>query len=500
MWSNGEMHWLRLSVELVGVPHSTDVEAYLMYESIDEQKQTELIMRQMAETDPLTGLLNRKTFSESVNALIRKLGSNARHAFMMLDIDGFKLLNDTFGHAAGDEALIEVARKLQALLRGGDLLGRLGGDEFVVFLENISGRENIEKKARQICAAIYKAYNTEVSISVSLGISIYPEDGSDCHSLYENADMALYAAKEAGRNTFSFYHNAMSERRSTTIIELGSPAEKPDKIQVKRRMLIVDDSALDRRMLANLFEKDFIIDFASDGASALSRMRYYGSALSIVLLDLFMAGMSGFDVLEKARKSPEMQSIPIIVVSADDDRETSLRAIRAGAADFINKPVEPELIHLRVDAAISRAENERLRAKNSHLEFLGDATTRYQTALSQLGMAVVEQDWVKGTFTYDSSLSQLLKGSYDGRSLWRILLSDVAADAADVQKMQEFIHELANDGSRSTDSMKLQLYTPSNAKHWFSIGATKLTNDAGQTQRLVLTFQDTEDKQNINNG
>lgn len=489
---SGEIHWLRLSVELVGVPHSTDVEAYMMYENIDEQKQSELILRQMAETDPLTGLLNRKAFSESVNARIQELGSKAQHAFFMLDIDGFKLLNDTFGHAAGDEALIEVARKLQALLRHGDLLGRLGGDEFVVFLENIPGKGNVEKKAKQICAALYKAYNPEVSISVSIGVSLYPQDGTDCHSLYENADMALYTAKENGRNTFAFYHNAMSERRMTTEIEHGSHAEKPAKTQVKRRMLIVDDNALDRKALANLFEKEFIVDFALDGASALTRMRYYGSALSIVLLDLFMQGMTGFDVLERARKSPEMHNIPIIVVSADDDRETSLRAIRAGATDFISKPVEPELIRLRVDAAISHTENERLRAQNSHLEFLGNTTERYQAALSELGMAVIELDWIKGSFTYDSSISQFMKGNYDERSLWRIFMSDMVADAMDVQKLQAFVHDFADDRNRHGDSMRMRLRTPSNATHWFSIHVIKLANDAGLTQKLVLMFQDTD--------
>ena len=488
----GAIRWLKLSIDLVESPHSKEVEAFLLYENIDEQKKAELEAQHMAETDPLTGLLNRQTFSTQVNNLIRKSRPGVQHAFFMLDIDGFKLLNDSFGHAAGDEALVEIAQKLKALLRKGDVLGRLGGDEFVLFLSSISGEAGIENKAELICKQLLRVYSTEVQISASIGIALYPRDGADSHELYEKADTALYAAKESGRNTFRLYSGVLPAKGvGADSHDMGVPPAEPEAAQAKiRRMLIVEDSKIDRMLLKSIFEKDYLVDVAVDGASALSRMRYYGPALSVVLLDLNMKGLSGFDVLEKAQSSPEMHGVPIIVVSGENDSDTCMQAIRSGAADFVTKPVQPELIRLRIRAAISRAEHERQRTQNSFLQLRGEETSRYQTALNGLGMFVVELDWLQGTFLYDSTISRYLRGTYDDRSLWRILLSDMVAGAADVRALQDFLHKLADDHGRTSDRMEIPLATPSKAKHRFQLVVEKVLNAKGLTQKLIMTFKD----------
>ena len=492
--ADGSIRWLRLTVDLVESPNSTDVEAYLLYESIDEQKKAELEAVHMAETDPLTGLLNRKAFSARVNSVIKKSIPGTRHAFFMLDIDGFKLLNDTFGHAAGDEALVEVAHKLQSMLRKDDILGRLGGDEYVLFLSNVSSEMSIGKKAEHICSQLVKAYSAEIRLTASIGISQYPYDGTDIHTLYERADTALYAAKENGRNTFQIYSGTLPEKSaSADMHEMNSQVgESPASPIRKKRMLIVDDSRIDRTVLQNLFEKEFIVDTAHDGVTALSQMRYFGTALSVVLLDLNLKGMSGFEVLEKAQSSPEMHGVPIIVVSGENDSETCMKAIRAGASDYVTKPVQPELIRLRITAAVSRAENERLRAQNSFLQLRDDEISRYRAALNGMGMFVAELDVSSGSFVYDSAFPQHIKGYNDAHPLRSILLSDEAADEADVKRLREFISSLEEDNDRSRDYIEIMLTTTSDDRHRFGINIEKLFNIRGLTQKLIMTFRDLE--------
>lgn len=490
---DGSIRWLKLTVDLVEVPHSTDVEAYLLYENIDDLKKAELEAVHMAQTDPLTGLLNRKAFAQRVNEWIAQSKPGTRHAFMMLDIDGFKLLNDTFGHAAGDEALIEAANKLQGLLRKGDLLGRLGGDEFVLFLGNVSSKTSLEAKADQICRKLFKTYSAQIELTASIGICIYPKDGKDSHALYEKADIALYAAKESGRNTYRIYAPDMPEKGAGTDNHAMTPSEAGKTVaRQKRRILIVDTEKENLETLKALLSGDFLVDAVSDRQSALTRMRYYGSALSAVLLDTRAQGMDGMEILRHIRSMPEMRGVPVIVMSGAEDREGTLLAVRNGATDFVTKPLNAELVRLRIDAAVSRAENERLRAQNSFLKENGNEISRYRTALHDMGMFVVEMDWLRGTFEYDAAISDHLKGAYDGRTLWQILLCDHVANAKDVEKAQAFVRALAVDPERTDGNIEMRLTTREDVKHRFALHVTKVTGAQGETARLLLTFKDEE--------
>jgi len=196
--------WIRLTIELVEFPNSTDIEAYLMFEDIDQVKNEEIRSKELAEQDPLTGLLNRTAFAHKVNQIIQQNGCS-EHAFLMLDIDGFKPLNDAFGHAAGDQTLINVAGILRSLIRSEDIVGRLGGDEFMIFLTDATYKAAIEKKAREICNMTRRAFNTGVFISSSIGIATYPQDGQNFEMLYHNADNALYRVKASGKDSFAFF-------------------------------------------------------------------------------------------------------------------------------------------------------------------------------------------------------------------------------------------------------------------------------------------------------
>lgn len=204
---DGGVRWLQLTVELVEYPGSSDIVAYMLYEDIDERKRGELQTQSLAQTDPLTGLLNRTVFKEKVAGRIGQRKEGAMYALLMMDVDGFKLVNDRLGHMAGDQLLIEIGQKLRSIVRKEDLICRIGGDEFMVFLCSVPSREIVEKKAERICALLRKSIAPEVTVTVSLGISVIPNDGDDFETLYQKADLALYRVKFAGKNHFAFYTN-----------------------------------------------------------------------------------------------------------------------------------------------------------------------------------------------------------------------------------------------------------------------------------------------------
>ena len=133
---------------------------------------------------------------------------NRRLALLFVDLDGFKTVNDTFGHEAGDVTLREIAVRLRACLREGDVIGRIGGDEFVVLIEEFGEPEQLALVARKILETVGQpvpVWGHECRVTASVGISAYPKDGKDSETLLKNADSAMYRAKEQGKNRFHFY-------------------------------------------------------------------------------------------------------------------------------------------------------------------------------------------------------------------------------------------------------------------------------------------------------
>ena len=170
----------------------------------DKQREQELIRR--AETDSLTGVLNRATFLKKVQHILRTEGYGSNHALFMLDIDNFKSLNDTKGHQVGDQFLIEMSKTVKSCFRNTDIVGRLGGDEFMVCMRYTPSYSITERNAKSLLAGIQQlceCYDTP-NLSVSIGISVYPENGTTFDELYEKADKALYCAKTKGKNRFEF--------------------------------------------------------------------------------------------------------------------------------------------------------------------------------------------------------------------------------------------------------------------------------------------------------
>lgn len=492
---DGALSWRLLTVEMVEYPDSTDVQAFLLFEDVDEKKRAQLKELERAETDPLTGVLNRVAFTQRVDALIDQ-EPGEQHALLMMDMDGFKLLNDTFGHAAGDQVLLDVAAVMRSLIREGDLICRLGGDEFLVCLRSIPYDAVIGKKARQICEQVRKAFRHDVQISASIGVSVYPRDGSDFDTLYHCADRALYRVKQAGKNNYAFF-SANDDEQLAEKTEARAVPETPllcSNVKVKRRMLIVDDDNVSRAILGNLFKDEYVIETARNGAEAVMRLRHFTSSVSIVLLDLVMPGMDGYEVLQKMQSIVELQAIPVIVVTGDDDHATLLKAIESGATDYVTKPVDPDLIRLRVKAAVSKAENERLRAQNGYLQLQRDEELKFRMVLESTGTVVIEYDWFNRVFIYDNTISKYLAGNYNHRSLWQVFLADMVAESPDVKVMQDGLLRLANDRQRSSSSMLVLLKTPEKQKHWFRMNVYKQANDLGLTDKMIITFNDVHEE------
>ena len=174
-------------------------------EQIEHAKRIEYI----AHHDSLTGLPNRGFFSNMLNQMLAQAKRYDRQlAVLFLDLDRFKLINDTLGHDVGDELLMQVASRLTAAVRESDVVARMGGDEFVVLLPEQCDQDSLVIVARRVLDLVSKPYDLlghEFRVTVSVGISRYPEDASDEQSLLKNADVAMYSAKEKGRNNFQFY-------------------------------------------------------------------------------------------------------------------------------------------------------------------------------------------------------------------------------------------------------------------------------------------------------
>ncbi len=177
-------------------------------------------IRKLAFYDHLTGLPNRRLFNDYLN---RKIHESQRNqlplSVMFLDLDSFKLINDSLGHAIGDELISQVARRLSQTLRISDTISRIGGDEFLVMIQNTQNEKNSEIIAGKILEAFEKPFNLdgyEVYITASIGIAIYPIDGEDGDTLIKNADIAMYRAKEKGKNKYEI----CTPRMKTNLIEM----------------------------------------------------------------------------------------------------------------------------------------------------------------------------------------------------------------------------------------------------------------------------------------
>jgi diguanylate cyclase (GGDEF)-like protein/PAS domain S-box-containing protein len=182
---------------------------------ISERKRSESLIWQQANFDALTGLPNRRMLRDRLEQdILKGRRDGTQLALLFIDLDHFKEVNDTLGHDFGDQLLIEAARRIRECVREADTVARMGGDEFTVLVSELSDTTQLERVLQamlQTLAKVFQLGHEQVFVSASIGITMYPQDATEVENLFKNADQALYAAKDAGRNRFSFFTPALQE-------------------------------------------------------------------------------------------------------------------------------------------------------------------------------------------------------------------------------------------------------------------------------------------------
>lgn len=240
---------------------------------ISAQKAAEQRIRELADYDALTGLPNRRLLRERFSQLLAAAErDHSEIAVLFLDLDHFKRVNDSLGHSVGDELLCEVARRLDRAVRRVDTLARLGGDEFIFAMPGFhtAAAAEVGRRLIEVFAAPFDIAGHELTVTPSLGISIYPQDGRDLETLLKNADTAMYRAKELGRNTFQFYS---SEMNTTTLDRLLMESNL-------RRALLQNEFVLHYQPLVELASGRIV------GVEAL--IRWLHPELGVIMPDRFI--------------------------------------------------------------------------------------------------------------------------------------------------------------------------------------------------------------------
>lgn len=227
---------------------------------ITERKAAEAKILHLANHDALTGLPNRSLIQDRIEQTIaRAQRSGAKFSVMFLDLDKFKIINDSLGHNVGDQLLQIVAGRILACLREEDTVGRQGGDEFIVLLSSMDSPRDAMVVAQKILGALIIPYSIgihELHISVSIGIAVYPEDGRDVETLLKNSDTAMYHAKEAGRGRYQFFAPEMNAVAT-------------------ERLLLENDlhQAIDREELVLHYQP--LVNIADGGIAAIEALVYW---------------------------------------------------------------------------------------------------------------------------------------------------------------------------------------------------------------------------------
>jgi len=264
---DGRYHWLLDN----GMPRYTPDGAFAGYMGyavdITERKEAEARIHQLALFDTLTGLPNRTLFRNRLEQALARAGQQGlRLGVLFVDLDRIKSINDTLGHAAGDEMLREVGRRLSAAIGEHDTVARLGGDEFLIMVPELREAADITQLAERILAGLATPCEIQghtLHVTASIGVSIYPRDGRDAETLQKHADVALYKAKEQGRNTYKLFDASMS-------------AQAHDRLRVENGLRLAlkrDELLLHYQPQIDLHSRAVV------GVEALLRWQHPGSGL-----------------------------------------------------------------------------------------------------------------------------------------------------------------------------------------------------------------------------
>lgn len=281
--------------------------------------------------DALTGAYNRRYYEDQLKQTEMVAG------VAMIDLDDFKLHNDTYGHNAGDLVLETVVNVIRNSIRRTDVLVRFGGDEFLLVMPDIL-EASFQKKLKQIQNEIHAAEvpgYSQLQVSVSIG-GVLSTHGTIEDAIHK-ADQCMYQAKTS-KNMVVTESDLQHETQNIT---------NPSATH-KYKILIVDDSEMNREILSSILGDEFDILEAADGKECISVIRKYGRDIALVLLDIVMLEMDGFEVLEFMNKHEWIDDIPVIMISSEDSAASVKKAYEMGVSDYINRPFDVEVVHRRV--------------------------------------------------------------------------------------------------------------------------------------------------------
>lgn len=308
------------SLTVEGEPH-----VLLMVRPIDEQEVAE---EDLVYTDVLTSVRNRRYYEEK----LRSARMNAGVA--MIDLDDFRVFNDTCGRHAGDLALGAVAAAIRGGIRSTDELVRLGCDKFVAVMPNIPS-DDFARRLRHVSDAVHATIvpgHEHVSLTACVGgVRINGETVDEG----VNRAVQLLSHAKAKPGTVVTDSDAIETFQS----------EKPS-------VLIVDDSEMNRIILNEMLKDEYRILEADNGRTALDMVDRYGDELSLVLLDIIMPGVNGFEVLGELSRRSVADSLPVVMISSEDSDDVVLRAYELGASDYINRPFNARVVRRRVSNTI----------------------------------------------------------------------------------------------------------------------------------------------------
>ena len=338
--SAGLYHVTAVYVEIDGKPYVMELVKYLDEDLDEESDEREFIEGKLNAydkklyTDVLTGAYNRRYFEDE----LRQRSISAGVA--LIDMDDFKLCNDTYGHNAGDKALSMFVSIIRKCIRKTDILVRYGGDEFILIIPGV-GADTFTQKLRHIQHMVQEATVPDYSrmqLSVSIGgvIAVDEITGEAVH----RADRLMYMAKTE-RNMVVIEGESMDE---------ADPVDAADgkSIMKQQQILIVDDSEMNRKILVEMLKSDFRILEAADGEECISILEQYGTGISLIMLDIVMPSLDGFSVLAYMNRKHWIDDIPVIMISSEESGSYIQRAYEMGVSDYISRPFDAKVVYQRV--------------------------------------------------------------------------------------------------------------------------------------------------------
>lgn len=383
----------------------------LFIRDITERKLSESHIQHLAHFDALTGLPNRSMLQDHFKyALSLVKRNNGKLAVIFLDFDHFKDINDTFGHSVGDVLLIEMAKRLQSMLREEDTLSRLGGDEFILILPGTDARgaANVSQKLLSILAEPYRIEPYELTVTASIGIGLYPNDGTDLEVLSQKADTAMYRAKQEGRNGYRFFTTEMQATSSRNL-----------------QLVTALRHALDRKQLSLHYQPQHAIhDNRIIGAEAL--LRWQHPELGAISPTEFIPIAEDSGLILPIGEWALRQAVQQAKAWMEDGHGTLIMAVNLSAIQFRHQDL-PDLVTRILNEVALAPEYLELELTEGVAMYDPHAAIAVMNKLHELGIRMSIDDFGTGY----SSLSYLKKFKVYKLKIDQSFVRDISTDSED---------------------------------------------------------------------